>query len=128
MASSSHPSSAVSPDEVQPQAPIQEMAALELASDNDPPTAGEVTAEVPSHRSHDPDHNQKRSDPFLFGSRYLEAGDNVFEYNAWDHVETDDAYKEHAERQFQLQREAPVSDFDKSEYQQPPPLHLTSTP
>ncbi len=69
--------------------------------------------EVP-HRSHDPTNNAKRSDPFMFGSRYLEAGDNVFEYNAWDHVETDDAYKEYAEKQYEMQRQSPVSDFDKS--------------
>lgn len=50
----------------------------------------------------------------MFGQRYLETGDNVFEYNAWDHVETDDAYKEYAEKQFEMQRQSPVSDFDKS--------------
>jgi hypothetical protein len=58
--------------------------------------------------------NLKRSDPFQFGSRYLQANDDVFEFNAWDHVETDDAYKEYAEVQYTKQREAPVSDFDKS--------------
>lgn len=69
---------------------------------------------VESHRSHDPATNLKRSDPFQFGSRYLENGDDVYEFNAWDHVETDDAYKEYAERQFEKQRQSPVSDFDKS--------------
>ena len=68
----------------------------------------------PPHRSHDPSNNQKRTDPFQFGSRYLEEGDDIFEHNAWDHVETDDAYKEFSELQFAKQREAPVSDFDKS--------------
>ncbi|TQS31579.1 hypothetical protein Golomagni_08136 [Golovinomyces magnicellulatus] len=52
----------------------------------------------------------------MFGQRYLEAGDNVYEYNAWDHVETDDAYKEYAEKQFEMQRQSPVSDFDKSRF------------
>lgn len=65
------------------------------------------------HRSHDPQYNQKRSDPFQFGSRFLNQEDDVFEFNAWDHVETDDAYKEYAEQQFALQRQSPVSDFDK---------------
>src|SRR5690242_20140495 len=37
------------------------------------------------HRSHDPANNLKRSDPFQFGSRYLEQGDDIFEFNAWDH-------------------------------------------
>lgn len=31
-----------------------------------------------------------------------------------DHVETDDTYKEYAELQYAKQREAPVSEFDKS--------------
>lgn len=70
-------------------------------------------AEVPPHLSHDPQANLKRSDPFQFGSRYLSETDNVFEFNAWDHVETDDVYKEYTERQLELQRQAPVTDFDK---------------
>lgn len=72
--------------------------------------------ELPAHRSHDPQNNQKRVDPFQFGSRYLQQEDNVFEFNAWDHVETDDTYKEYAEQQYEMQRQSPVSDFDKSEY------------
>jgi tRNAThr (cytosine32-N3)-methyltransferase len=71
-------------------------------------------AQVPAHRSHDPEKNLKRTDPFQFGSRLLNEEDDVFEFNAWDHVETDDAYKEYAELQYAKQREAPVSDFDKS--------------
>ena len=70
---------------------------------------------VPPHRSHDPQYNQKRTDPFQFGSRYLNEEDDVFEFNAWDHVETDDAYKEYAEQQYEMQRQSPVSDFDRSE-------------
>jgi hypothetical protein len=70
--------------------------------------------QVPPHRSHNPENNPKRSDPFQFGSRLLSEEDNVYEFNAWDHVETDDAYKEYAEEQFAKQRQAPVSDFDKS--------------
>lgn len=76
------------------------------------------------HRSHDPQFNQKRSDPFQFGSRLLQENDNVFEYNAWDHVETDDAYKEYAEQQYAMQRDSPVSDFDKCEYTFISFLHL----
>ncbi|KAI9896210.1 hypothetical protein N3K66_008382 [Trichothecium roseum] len=79
-------------------------------------TEVETGDSVPSHRSHDPQNNLKRSDPFMFGSRYLEAGDNVYEFNAWDHVETDDAYKEYAEKQYDMQRQSPVSDFDKTRF------------
>lgn len=72
--------------------------------------------QLPSHLTHDPENNLKRSDPFQFGSRYLNQEDNVYEFNAWDHVETDDTYKEYAEEQYAKQREAPVSDFDKSKH------------
>lgn len=55
-----------------------------------------------------------RIDPFLFGKRFLTEGDNIFEHNAWDHVETDEGHKQYAEVQYAKQREAPVSEFDKS--------------
>lgn len=79
----------------------------------DTPAATEPPA---PHRSHNPEDNLKQSDPFQFGNRLLSEEDNVFEFNAWDHVETDDAYKEYAETQYAKQREAPVSDFDKSTF------------
>ena len=71
---------------------------------------------IPPHRSHDPTNNLKRSDPFQFGSRYLERGDDVFEFNAWDHVEPDEEYKTYAEIQYAKQRESPASDFDKHRF------------
>ena len=76
--------------------------------------ASDCPEPLPPHLSHDPENSLKRSDPFQFGSRLLSQEDNVFEFNAWDHVETDDTYKEYAELQYAKQREAPVSDFDKS--------------
>ncbi|KAK2810724.1 hypothetical protein FQN50_002767 [Emmonsiellopsis sp. PD_5] len=72
--------------------------------------------QIPRHRSHDPANNQKRTDPFQFGSRFLEQGDNVFEFNAWDHVETDADYREYAELQYARQREAPVSEDNRIKY------------
>ena len=90
---------------------VKDMSSLtvqDLSAATDPPT------QLPPHLSHDPENNLKRSDPFQFGSRYLSEEDNVYEFNAWDHVETDDTYKEYAELQYAKQREAPVSDFDKS--------------
>lgn len=86
---------------------VENLAALDINE------AGAQT-EVPPHRSHDPAKNWKRTDPFQFGSRFLAEGDDPFEFNAWDHVETDDAYKEYTEQQLEKQRQAPVSDFDKS--------------
>ncbi|KAI0544113.1 S-adenosyl-L-methionine-dependent methyltransferase [Xylaria curta] len=103
--------------------------ALELAKQTSALTVQETIPEAgnekkssrtPPHRSHDPQHNMKRSDPFMFGSRYLDEGDDVFEFNAWDHVETDDAYKEYSEQQFAMQRASPVSDFDKSRFNSDP--------
>lgn len=64
--------------------------------------------------------DQKRSDPFQFGSRYLEEGDDIFAFNAWDHVEVDDAYKEFIATQQDFQRSAPVSDFDKKRFNDHP--------
>ncbi|OTB16881.1 hypothetical protein K445DRAFT_316393 [Daldinia sp. EC12] len=81
---------------------------------------GAAEAQLPAHRNHDPQYNMKRSDPFQFGSRYLQEDDDVFEFNAWDHVETDDTYKEYAEQQYAMQRESPVSDFDKSRFNSDP--------
>jgi tRNAThr (cytosine32-N3)-methyltransferase len=75
------------------------------------------THHIPAHASPRPSgskDNIKRCDPFQFGSRYLQSADDVFEFNAWDNVETDDTYKEYAEIQYAKQREAPVSDFDMS--------------
>jgi tRNAThr (cytosine32-N3)-methyltransferase len=74
----------------------------------------------PASRSHDPSNNQKRSDPFSFGSRILEEGDNIFEFNAWDNVSVDDTYKAFSESQFEAQRAAPVSDFDKKRFNDAP--------
>ena len=81
--------------------------------DGEAPTEA-TESQAPAHRSHDPEKSLKRTDPFQFGNRVLSEEDDVFEFNAWDHVETDDAYKEYAELQYAKQREAPVSDFDKS--------------
>merc|ERR1712225_125001 len=82
--------------------------------------AGDAPDQTPAHLSHDPTNNMKRTDPFQFGSRLLSEQDNVFEFNAWDHVETDDTYKEYAELQYAKQREAPVSEFDKNRFNSEP--------
>lgn len=50
----------------------------------------------------------------------LLPGDNPFEFNAWDHVEIDDEYKEYTEEQIAKQRAKPVSDFDKKRFNSNP--------
>ncbi|KAK4163607.1 putative methyltransferase [Cladorrhinum sp. PSN259] len=94
-----------------------DIASLEIA---DGKQQQEQPEQVPPHRSHDPQYNQKRTDPFQFGSRFLSEQDDPFEFNAWDHVETDDAYNEYAEQQYEMQRSSPVSDFDKSRFNSDP--------
>ncbi|KAK4499848.1 hypothetical protein PRZ48_008034 [Zasmidium cellare] len=66
------------------------------------------------------DNPQKRSDPFQFGTRYLEEGDDIFAHNAWDHVEVDPQYSEFIEQQTIFQRENQVSDFDKKRFNDKP--------
>jgi tRNAThr (cytosine32-N3)-methyltransferase len=75
---------------------------------------------LPSHRSHHPTNNLKRTDPFQFGSRYLLQDDNIFEFNAWDHVETDEDYKTYSEAQYSAQRSSPVSEYDKGRFNKDP--------
>ncbi|KKZ64079.1 hypothetical protein EMCG_01575 [[Emmonsia] crescens] len=92
------------------------MAPLELQGNDDYEAIARAVQPVPRHRSHDPATNQKRTDPFQFGSRYLEEGDDVFEFNAWDHVETDADYREYAELQYLRQKESPVPEDARDKY------------
>lgn len=87
---------------------------------SDQSTPLQPLAELPPHRSHNPANNLKRSDPFRFGSRYLEPTDDVFEFNAWDHVVPDSAYYTYCEAQYTFQRASPVSDFDKARFNNNP--------
>ena len=106
-----------------PQHPPQHLSSLStssptVSSNQTPPE--DSLAELPPHRSHNPTNNLKRSDPFKFGSRYLESTDDVFEFNAWDHVIPDSAYHTYCETQYTSQRASPVSDFDKARFNNNP--------
>ena len=76
----------------------------------------------PTGRARDPipNHNLKRTDPYQFGTRFLSEEDDVYEYNAWDAVETDEAYRLHAESQYEFQRAHAVSEFDKGRFNNAP--------
>ncbi|RMZ80703.1 hypothetical protein DV738_g2553, partial [Chaetothyriales sp. CBS 135597] len=76
--------------------------------------------DVPPHLSHDPSTNAKRADPFQFGQRILTDADDVFEFNAWDHVEPDESHFDYCEAQYAAQRSSPVSEFDKNRFNSSP--------
>ncbi|KIW20716.1 hypothetical protein PV08_01293 [Exophiala spinifera] len=82
--------------------------------------AGPEGSTIPPHLSHDPATSAKRTDPFQFGQRYLSESADVFEYNAWDHVVPDEAHHEYCESQYAAQRAAPVSDFDRTRFNEHP--------
>ena len=92
------------------------------------PTSGEEDAygvpasyqPIRNSNSTSQDNPEKRSDPFQFGTRYLEESDNIFAYNAWDHVEVDQQYNDFIETQTAFQREHQVSDFDKKRFNDQP--------
>lgn len=71
---------------------------------------------IPPHLSHSPSSNAKQSDPFEFGHRTLSPSDDVFTYNAWDHVVPDSSHISFCESQYAAQRSAPVSDFDRTRF------------
>ncbi|KAI1619396.1 S-adenosyl-L-methionine-dependent methyltransferase [Exophiala viscosa] len=82
--------------------------------------SSDPVASTPPHLSHDPATNAKRTDPFQFGQRHLSESDDVFEYNAWDHVLPDSAHYDFCESQYAAQRAAPVSDFDRDRFNEHP--------
>ncbi|KAJ2808498.1 hypothetical protein H4R20_000862 [Coemansia guatemalensis] len=59
-----------------------------------------------------------RSQPF--GSRLLTSEQDVFEHNAWDHVEPDDEYVKYAEQQIRLHHEHPVPAEERELYNATP--------
>lgn len=110
------PSTIMEPIRRTPEDVSIEVSELDISSTSALPDhrSSDSLSSVPAHLSHDPANNQKRTDPFQFGQRYLTASDDVFAYNAWDHVTPDSAYSVYAESQYEFQRSNPVSEYDGS--------------
>ena len=75
-----------------------------------------------STRDGPPSNALKRTSPFQFGTRYLQASDDVFAWNAWDHVDpsTDSTFVAYMEKQYAFQREHAASEWDKRRFQAEP--------
>ena len=84
------------------------------------PTTKAQPESIPPHLSHDPATNAKRTDPFQFGQRYLSSEDDVFSYNAWDHVTPDAEHYTFAAEQYAKQRAAPVNAYDYKRFNEHP--------
>lgn len=61
-----------------------------------------------------------KDSPFTFGQRLLTDDKNVFEHNAWDHVEWGEEQVEQAKELIAKQYDLPVKDFDKKLYNATP--------
>ncbi|RPB01047.1 methyltransferase [Choiromyces venosus 120613-1] len=90
---------------------LPDIAQLSLEPDSPTPT----TAPPPK----DPK-APKDPTPFKFGTRLLTDPSSVFEHNAWDHVETDEAYRATSTAQISFQRSRPVDPFNKQRFNSHP--------
>lgn len=76
----------------------------------------------PAPRLSAPTNALKRTSPFQFGTRTLSESDDVFAWNAWDHVDpsTDTVFIEYAAKQYAFQREHAASDWDRRRFNAEP--------
>lgn len=61
-----------------------------------------------------------KDSPFTFGQRFLEKEEDVFQQNAWDHVEWGEEQIQQAQELIAKQYDHPVKDFDKNLYNSNP--------
>ncbi|OQO13099.1 hypothetical protein B0A48_02563 [Cryoendolithus antarcticus] len=97
--------------------PEKALSASEKTDDYGIPSTIEPIRKATSDAASNP---QNRTDPFQFGTRYLEQDSDIFAHNAWDHVEVDAQYAEFIEQQTIFQRDNQVSDFDKTRFKDKP--------
>lgn len=75
------------------------------ATENTTPVTGELDWNV--------SRVERGDQPFTFGQRFLKSEDEVWNHNAWDHVEWGEEQKQEAEAKLAVQKENPVKPFDK---------------
>jgi tRNAThr (cytosine32-N3)-methyltransferase len=77
---------------------------------------------IPNTRTAPIQDRLKRTDPFQFGSRFLEDTDDVFAWNAWDHVDPskDELFVSYSQSQYAFQKENAASDFDRRRFNADP--------
>ncbi|ABN65331.2 predicted protein [Scheffersomyces stipitis CBS 6054] len=81
----------------------------------------QIQAEAPEKESKPPLESRIGKDsPFTFGQRYLKSDEDVFNHNAWDHVEWGEEQIEEAKSMIAKQYDHPVKDFDKKLYNSNP--------
>ena len=61
-----------------------------------------------------------RDAPFSFGQRFLTEEEKVFEHNAWDNVEWDDEQFQQFQESINKQKENPVAEIQKNEFNSKP--------
>jgi tRNAThr (cytosine32-N3)-methyltransferase len=106
----------------EPELTMQELPNAISTLDINPTTSGADTDRQtsPPETHSPPTTNSKRTSPFQFGQRYLEPTDDVFSYNAWDHVTPDSNHDLYCQEQYAKQRLHPVSAFDKNRFNTSP--------
>ncbi|KAI7856272.1 S-adenosyl-L-methionine-dependent methyltransferase [Circinella umbellata] len=60
--------------------------------------------------------NATNEDEAKFGSRLLNNSDSVFDHNAWDHVEWDEAHEKYAQSQLERHQNSPVPKEEQDQY------------
>ena len=58
--------------------------------------------------------------PFAFGQRFLDSEEDVFKHNAWDNVDWDAEQLEQFQLSIEKQKEEPVNEFYRNEYNSKP--------
>ncbi|KAI4147332.1 MAG: hypothetical protein LQ340_005607, partial [Diploschistes diacapsis] len=118
--STSVPDAAPAPHEPAPSAArTKPLTAIQTLSRSvrPPTTTTTTTPQAASGRT-----GAKRTEAFQFGTRYLGATDDVFAWNAWDHVDgtADARFVAYAREQYAFQRANRASEWDRRRFEAEP--------